>query len=478
MTAKLFTTEAVHTLPEFEQRALGIADALRERGVSDGTRVMLKAGNSAGYVGALLALMHVGASIVMVDHQERAEATQRICDRAGVKICVVDDDTPMPESGPARVTVYELLVAGVDQSPAERRLSFDTWCELPDGLIMWSSGSTGEPKGVVKTGAKFLKNLERNAEQVGHRSDDVLLPLLPFSHQYGLSMVLIAWLVKCSLVIAPYRRLDRAMTMAGTCGATVVDATPASYRSMLNMMGRKPALAGELSGVRMFCSGAAPLDPGLVGDYVKKFGLPLLDSYGSTEAGNVAFATEDNVVACGRAVEGLKLRIVDDEGAALPSGEVGEIQVHSPDLMEGYLAVDGTVAPVDPDKTDWYPTGDFGYLDGGDNLFVLGRKSAVHRNGHTLYPEIIEHKLAAGGCLVKVVPVPDEQRGCQLVFFVEDEQQRESRFWREPINSLLPAFEHPNRIHVLERFPLNRNGKPDKRQLEQLALDLAPGAKA
>ncbi|MBI0380119.1 AMP-binding protein, partial [Streptomyces albiflaviniger] len=86
MTAKVFATEAVHSLPEFEQRALAIAEALRERGVSDGTRVMLKAGNSAGYVGALLALMHTGASIVMVDHQERAEATQRICDRAGVKI--------------------------------------------------------------------------------------------------------------------------------------------------------------------------------------------------------------------------------------------------------------------------------------------------------------------------------------------------------------------------------------------------------
>ncbi len=245
---------------------------------------------------------------------------------------MVDDDTPMPANSPAQVTVYELLAASMEYTPAEPRLSLDAWCELPDGLIMWSSGSTGQPKGVVKTVAKFLKNLERNAQQVGHRPDDVLLP---FSHQYGLSMVLIAWLVKCSLVIAPYRRLDRAMIMAGTCGASVVDATPASYRSMLNMIGRKPALADTLSGVRMFCSGAAPLDPGLVADYVSRFGLPLLDSYGSTEAGNVAFATEDNAVACGRAVQGLELRIVDDEGAVLASGEVGEIQVHSPDLMGG-----------------------------------------------------------------------------------------------------------------------------------------------
>lgn len=230
------------------------------------------------------------------------------------------------------------------------------------------------------------------------------MPLLPFAHQYGLSMVLIAWLTRCSLVIAPYRRLDRALRMARDAGVTVIDATPSSYRSILSLMNRKPALREHLSATRMFCVGAAPLDAPLVGQYVAEFGLPLLDSYGSTELGNISFATLDNPVACGRAMEGIRLRIVDEDGRELPAGETGEIQVDTPDALEGQVADDGTI--VWADSTGWQATGDLGHLDAGDNLHVLGRKFAVHRMGYTLYPELIERKAAAEGCPTRIVPLP------------------------------------------------------------------------
>lgn len=474
MTPKLFAADSVRTFDEFEQDVLGVADALRERGINDGTRVLLKAGNSVGYLSTLFALMHVGASIVLPDHQERAEDTRRLCVTSGVKLCLVDDDAPMPDGIPW-IPIYELVVAASNVHPSDSAVSFEAWRERPDALIMWSSGSTGQPKGVVKSGERFLKNLERNAEHMGHRSDDVLLPLLPFNHQYGISMVMIAWLVRCSLVIAPYSRLDRALVMAGQCGATVIDATPSIYRSMLNIMRRKQSAAEHVGGVRMFCAGAAPLDPGLVADYERTFGLPLLDSYGSTEAGNVAFATSDNPVGTGRALEGLELRVVDESGTVLPAGDVGEVQVNTPDLMEGYLDTDGNVAPT---ARGWFATGDFGYLDQGDNLFVVGRKLAVNRKGYTLHPEIIEHKVAEGGVRVKIVPVSDKRDGCRLVFYVEDEERREPPFWRQRINELLPAYEQPNQVHVVERFPLNRNGKPDKKQLERMASGPDDGADA
>ncbi|WP_035796324.1 class I adenylate-forming enzyme family protein [Kitasatospora mediocidica] len=465
MTAKIFATDSVRTLAEFEQDALRIADVLREHGVGPGQRVMLKAGNSAAWLGTLFGLMHVGASIVLVDQQEHVEETRRIALRTGVKAVFVDDDAPVDDDLDP-IHLYELLVAAAGRVVEDERLSFETWGALTDGLIMWTSGSTGAPKGVVKSGDKFLRNLERNAAQVGHRADDVLLPLLPFSHQYGLSMVLIAWLSRCSLVVAPYRRLDRALRMAGETGSTVIDATPASYRSMLNLVTRKPDLRAHLEQVRMFCVGAAPLDGPLVERYVEEFGLPLLDSYGSTELGNIAFATLENPVSCGRAMDGIRLRIVDDEGRTVAAGEPGEIEVHTPDAMEGHLGEDGALQPA---PTGWQQTGDLGHLDADGNLFVLGRKFAVHRMGYTLYPELIERKAAASGCSTRVVALPDERRGAQLVFFVEDEQGREAGYWREVLNDLLPAYERPNQVTVLDSFPLNRNGKPDKRKLEQLA---------
>ncbi|WKX70493.1 class I adenylate-forming enzyme family protein [Streptomyces sp. XD-27] len=465
MTAKIFAVDSVQTLDDFERDALRVADVIRELGVNPGDRVILKAGNSAAYVSVLFALMHVGASIVLVDQQEHADETRRIAQRTHTALSFVDDDAPIDDDARA-VNLYELIAPAAGRPATGQRLCFDAWGARPDGLIMWTSGSTGTPKGAVKSGRKFLKNLERNAAQVGHRPDDVLMPLLPFAHQYGLSMVLIAWLTRCSLVIAPYKRLDRAVQMAGRTGTTVIDATPASYRSILNLVTRKPSLRAHLAPVRMFCSGAAPLDGTLNDAYVAEFGLPLLDSYGSTELGNIAFATLDNPVSCGRAMDGIKLRVVDEDGVPVAAGEAGEIEVDTPDALEGHLADDGGIDSV---PSGWQRTGDLGYLDASDNLYVLGRKFAVHRMGYTLYPELIERKAAVAHISTRIVPLPDERRGAQLVFFVEDDQLRDAAHWRDLLAAALPAYEQPNRVVVLDSFPLNRNGKPDKRQLEKLA---------
>ncbi|WP_086824716.1 class I adenylate-forming enzyme family protein [Allokutzneria sp. NRRL B-24872] len=465
-SAKIFAPDAVLTVAEFERSALRVADALRDRGIGYGDRVLLKADNSVAYLSTLFALMHLGTSVVLVDHQEKPDQTQRTSRQSGVKLVIVDEDAPIAV-GEQVVYTYELAVSAAGREPIDERLDFSAWEKLPDALIMWSSGSTGVPKGVVKNGGRFLKNLQRNADLVGHNSGDVLLPLLPFNHQYGLSMVLISRLVGCSLVIAPYRRLDRALRIAGMTGATVVDAAPSTYRSILNIVGKRPSAVGEFSNVRMLCSGAAPLEPGLVERAVETFGMPLLDSYGSTEMGNVAFATVDNPVGAGQAVAGLQMRITAEDGAVLPAGEIGEIEVLDPDLMEGYLNADGAIEPV---GRDWYKTNDFGYLDEHGNLFIAGRKMAVHRNGHTLHPEIIEHGLAAKGCVAKIVATPCERRGSSLTFFVQDEHGRDSGYWRELICSVLPPYEQPNRVSVLERFPLNRNGKFDRKQLEALAV--------
>ncbi|RJQ83714.1 class I adenylate-forming enzyme family protein [Amycolatopsis panacis] len=465
MTARIYGPDSVTDRRDLERQALRAADVLRERGIGSGDRVLLKIENSTTYVIMLFALMHIGASIVLVDHREQADTTAETVRTSGAGLVLADDDAPLAPDTPVAFG-YEIMVAAADRAPGDGHLDFEAWGKLSDSLVMWSSGSTGVPKGVAKNGARFLKNLERNAALVGHKADDVLLPLLPFNHQYGLSMVLIAWLTGASLVIAPYRRLDRALKLAGRAGATVVDTTPSTYRSIFNLIGKRPSLAGEFAHVRMLCSGAAPLEPALTERAVELFGLPLLDSYGSTEMGNVAFANLANPHGCGQVVDGLALEVRAEDGTVLPAGEIGELFVRDPDLMEGYLGADGAVRPVD---RGWYATGDLGYLDADRNLFVAGRKRAVHRNGHTLHPEVIEHRLAGRGCSAKIVAVPDQRRGASLVFVVQDGDRRDAHYWREVICAVLPPFEQPNRVLVTEQFPLNRNGKPDHKRLAELA---------
>jgi long-chain acyl-CoA synthetase len=465
--AKICGVDSVRTLEEWEADAVRMADELRDRGVKMSDRVLLKAENSPAYLTALLALMHVGASLVLIDYQERAETTEKLIAQARVKFCVTDDDTVLPEGGPRRFSLYELQFSAAGRLANASDLDVKRWCDLPDGLLMFSSGSTGTPKAIVKTGSSFLDNLRRNLNQVGHVEEDVLVPLLPFSHQYGLSMVLIAWLTRCSLVVAPYRRLDHALRMAGLCGATVFDATPATYRSMLNIANRRPVLMRVLAEARMLCVGAAPLDPGLVDRYVDEVGHYLLDSYGSTELGNVAFATLDNPVACGRPVEGVHLIVVDEDGNELPADEVGEVMVLTPDVMAGYLDDDGEIAAID---RGWFASGDFGRISENGSLYILGRKRAVHRMGYTLYPDMIERRMSEAGCVAKIIALPHERTGCQLIAFVEDDQDLGIDHWRALAVTALPGYEVPDRMVIIDSFPLNRNGKPDNKRLEELAV--------
>ncbi|MCK2241298.1 MULTISPECIES: aldehyde dehydrogenase family protein [unclassified Crossiella] len=475
MAARLVTANSVRSVTEVEQDALRVAAVLRGRGVAPGDRVVLKADNSAGYVTALLALVHLDVSIVLVDHRQTPEETLRFAGLARARWAVLQPALPADDAGvgPAGALYLDELLAEAAARTEDvlGSLSFVDWFSRTDALIAWSSGTTGDPKGIVRSGHSFLGNIERTQQRMGYTEADVLMPLLPFSHQYGLSLVLLWWVARCSFVVAPYTRLDHAVDMAGRYRATVVDATPATYHTLLNLVQRRPDSAEGLRGVRMWCVGGAPLDRALADKFVAATGQPLLDGYGSTEVGNIALAAPGNAIGCGKPLDGVELMIINENGVTAAPGEIGEILVRSGGLMQGYLAADGSVVPRD---NDTYRTNDIGYADAEGNLYVVGRKFAVHRMGHTLYPEALARKAEAAGAPIKVVALDDERRGSQLVFVVADPDLREARHWRELICAELPPYEQPNHVLVIAEFPLNANGKPDPRQLERLVLDALP----
>ncbi|MBE1530422.1 class I adenylate-forming enzyme family protein [Actinomadura algeriensis] len=455
---------------ELEAAAGGAVRALRDAGMDAGDRVLLRADNSPAYAAAVLALMHLDVSLVLLDHRHTAADARATARAAGVSWVVSDRaDTPFP----GRVVPLRAL-AGPTPDPG---FAVDPrpWRERPDALITWSSGTTGTPKGIVRSGEAFLGNLERTQRRFGYRPDDVLMPLLPFSHQWGLSLILLTWISGASLVVAPYTRVDRALRLAGRARATIVDAAPATYHSLLNILDRRPALHDEVTTVRRWCTGGAPMSPGLAQRFQQVMGRPLLDGYGSTEAGNITFALPPDPVACGRPLDGVEVRITAPDGRRAAPGTPGEIWVRSPDLFTAHLSADG-IAPVD--HRAGYRTGDLGFQDADGNLHVLGRKSAVHRSGHTLYPEAIERTAERCGRPVKIVALDDDRRGAQLVFVVADPDGDTPHAWWERLRALLPAYEQPNRVLVVDRLPLNRTGKVDAAELRRTVLSEFGGGPA
>ncbi|MGW4896341.1 class I adenylate-forming enzyme family protein [Kitasatospora sp. NPDC004240] len=472
-------------------------DELLRRGVRPGDRVVLLAANSAEFAAALLALVALDASIVLADHQQTPEQALQTLIRARVRWAVTDTGDPATPMGAALtgalpagrvidltascrpafpgaagpgaahpVTPHPVtphpVTAGPDTAAAPDPVSFERWRARRDGLVLWSSGSTGRPKGIVRSGAAMLVNTEATQRAMRYRRDDVLLPLLPFSHQYGMSLVLLWWQTRGSLLIAPYHRLTTVAGLIGRYGVTVVDAAPPTYHALLQVFERRPALLGPVATVRMWCVGGAPLPAPLAERFRAAVGLPLLDGYGLSELGNVALAVPERPRECGQPLEGVRLRI------DRPVDGVGEVLVDSPGLMSGYLTDEGGLRPVEP---GWFRTGDLGRIDPDGSLQVIGRNQAVHRMGYTLYPESLRRQAERCGRPVAVVAVEDERRGCRVVFFVEDPALRDARHWRARFDDLLAPYERPNLVEVVERFPLTRTGKVDRVRLTATAAE-------
>ncbi|WP_055528799.1 aldehyde dehydrogenase family protein [Streptomyces alboniger] len=439
---------------EVADRIRDAIDLLQRRGVEPGSRVMVGGVNSPEWVVELLALVHLDASVVLTDHRAAAAQRARIRRQARVVLDAGDGIGCTASPQPVRR-------AGVVPNVA-------AWSRRQDAVISWSSGTTGEPKGIVRSGRSILDNLTLSAERMGYRPDDVFLPVLPYSHQYGLSLVLCWWLGGGTLVVyGPTTRLDRALEAGAEHGLTVVDAAPSTYYSLLNLFDRRPVLVDTLKSVRAWCVGGAPLGRNLADRFLARTGRHLLDGYGATEVGNIALAPPGDPVGCGTPLPGVTVEVHDENGMPLPHDRLGELVVRTDGLMTGHLGEDGEIVPV---RNSVHRTGDIGRRDAAGRVFPVGRKRAVHRDGHTLYPDHLAERAESVGAQTQVVAVPDERLGSRLVFVVADPAGQEPAHWKRLLRSVLARYEQPDHLAVLPELPLTTTGKPDLSALEQIAM--------
>lgn len=441
---------------------------LSESGVEPRHRVLLTGRNTADLVCTLLGLIQLGTSVVLADPTLPPARLRRLALDAGVDHVVADPAIGEAMAATGDPTAPRCLPSTVPPGPRRvgvgAELDLAAWSARRDALVVCTSGSTGAPRAVVRSGRSVVANTARTAAVMGYRPSDVLAPLLPYSHQYGMSLVLLAATTGAGLLVAPSDRLDLALPAVAEHRATVVDATPATYRMLLRRAARRPALAATFGAVRMWCTGGAPLDEALAGEFAAVTGRALLDGYGTSELGNVALAAPGGPARC-LPLPGVVVSVVDERGDGVDAGTVGEVRVDSPDRATGYLR-HGRLHAEAPGPLR---TGDLGCLDRTGALRVIGRSAAVHRNGHTLYPDQIAAAASFCGALAHVVPVPDGDHDVRLVLFVEDGSGVDHHVWWRRLRDVLGRHELPNRVVVLERFPLTGSGKVDRRRLGRLA---------
>lgn len=464
---RIIVDHIVYDHEYFEAKVVSVAKKLKEIGISSEDRVILKLSNSTDYILSLFALIHLNISIVILEITTKGKELAKIVNEVNAQWVLTDQEEDKHVCSCPVLVVQDILRHL--SNPVGSTFSWEDWSKRKDAILLFSSGSTGKPKGIVKSGPSLLQNIEETGRVMGYVESDNLLPLLPFSHFYGISILFLWWKAKCTLILCNYTSMGNVLHMLLKNRATVVDASPSTYYGLMRKCQRKPELlqAVKNSSVRMWCVGGAPLPKSLAEQFRETFGRPLLDGYGMTEVGNIALAISEKDQGCGKPLPGVKLQITGDDGQQLPCGQIGSIRLKSNGLMEGYI-IDGKFKPVGI-LDDWWDTGDLGRLDEEGNLYVIGRKGeAITRLGYTFYPASIEKKMEEFELPIKVVTFQEDVKGIMLAMFVESEDKDISEI-RRLVNATLPMYMLPDLLIKLEKFPLKRNGKVDLLQLREMA---------
>jgi long-chain acyl-CoA synthetase len=338
-------------------------------------------------------------------------------------------------------------------------------------LILYTSGSTGSPKGAMLSHGALRAAVEAWAEPVMRlRPHDVVLAALPLSHSFGLNGALLAPLLTGAAAVLLERfGPDEAAAAIRRHRVTVFPGVATMFRRLLDAPDLAP---GDLGSLRLCVSGAAPCSWALAREWRERTGVRILRGYGMTELfrpiSYLAADPADLPDAVGRAVPGVELRVVADDGRVLPAGAVGELWIRSPAVMDGYLD--------SPEETGavlaggWFKTGDLAVLRTDGYVSIEGRKrERILRGGYSVSPPEVEAVLHAHPAVAEaaVLGEPHAELGEEVVAFValrpgvREDPQTLVAWCRER----LAGFKYPRRITIVDRLPRASTGKVLKSRL-------------
>lgn len=403
-----------HSWEALEAAVRARAADLRERGVEPGNAVALMLSNSPDFVASFLAATSLGAVAVPLNHGFTADELTSALEGCAVPVFVAGEAQAavagaFAERHGGGVTV---LVSGLDLPPRRRdapALAADVSAET-DALYGFSSGTTGVAKRLARTHANLVHEAENFTATVGMGPDDVVLGVAPFFHAHGLGNALLACLAS-GAALAIEERFEPRSTLerARALGVSVFPGVPFMFRLMARV--GSPA---DLATLRLGFTAGAPLTREIFEACDKRFGRPIRQLYGCSEAGSVTINLDEDAAGTaetvGRPVRNVEVSVVDAQGAPCAVGEVGEIVIASPALTRGYQGREDLNRASFRDGR--FATGDLGCLDPEGRLTVTGRlKLFVSTAAGKVDPGEVERCIASHPDVEEVVVVAVPARG-------------------------------------------------------------------
>ena len=468
------------TYGELRDQVAAVRGGLHELGIGPDDRVALLCANNWYFVVSYLAILGLGGVAVPLNPSSPARAVERelrTVDAAGVVV------GPAGRSCMAEVDRSVVpLVVGCPGVELDNAVSLDDLLESDpvaaverdaDDLaaLMFTSGTAGTPKAAMLTHGNLLTNLAQTQAHEGRdqTADDVVFGILPFSHIFGLNVVLAITLqVGGSLLLVERFDPSTALDTIDKHGVTVLSGPPALWSALASMPEARPE---DVASVRLAVSGAAKL-PNETAELVReRLGIEVKEGYGLTECSPVvtnALGTDAPTGSVGIPVPGLEVRLVDTDGTDVLIGDTGEVWVRGPNVFKGYLGDrEATARALTEDG--WLRTGDLAVVDDKGYLYLVDRmKDLIIVSGFNVFPAEVEEVLIEHPRIdaVAVVGVPHPHSGEAVKAYVvvgegAIEEDDVVAFCAE----YLPSYKCPTKVVFVDEIPRGLGGKVLRRAL-------------
>jgi long-chain acyl-CoA synthetase len=463
--------------PQLHEAARRMATLLAASGADPGDRVGIMLPNVPAFPIAFYGALAAGAVVVPMNPLLKSREVAYYLSDSGAKVLVAWRDAAGEAAKGAADAGTEVIVAETPDmgaalaghEPADRA---SDRADDDDAVILYTSGTTGKPKGAELTHANLVLNAQLAARVVlQNTTEDVIMGCLPLFHVFGLTCGLNAGVAAGgTLTLLPRFDPARALEIIARDKVTIFEGVPTMYAAMLHLPDADPAAAATL---RICASGGASLPVEILRGFEEKFGCMILEGYGLSETSPVASFNQPDKErkpgSIGTPIDGVEMRLIDDNWQTVPEGEIGEIAIRGHNVMKGYWNKPEATAEAMNDG--WFRTGDMARVDDDGYYYIVDRKKEmIIRGGYNVYPREIEEALHEHPAVAEaaVVGMPHDSLGEEVGAAVALKPGAEAtpEELRDFAKARVAAYKYPRKVWLVDALPKGPTGKILRREVK------------
>jgi long-chain acyl-CoA synthetase len=452
-----------------------VAGLLRLRGIGAGARVGIMLPNVPQFAVAYYGVLRAGAVVVPMNPLLKAREVEfYLADSEARLVFAWHEFAAAAEAG---ATAAGAETVGVTPGPFERLLaSVEPKAEVvgmegdDTAVILYTSGTTGKPKGAELTHANLGLNVEAAVDLLGLDAHSVVLGVLPLFHAFGQTCAMNAAVaVGATLSLISRFNASKALEIIERDRVTAFEGVPTMYVAMLHAPDSETY---DTSSLRVCMSGGAAMPIEVMHGFEQRFGCTVLEGYGLSETSPMASFNhpdrERKPGSIGTPVTGVEMKVVDDNGNDVPQGESGEILIRGHNVMKGYWR--RPEATAEAIRDGWFHSGDIGRVDEDGYFFIVDRKKElIIRGGYNVYPREIEEVIyehpAVREAAVIGIPHPELGEEVGAAIALKPGTTATEAEIRDHVKSNVAAYKYPRHVWFMDELPKGATGKILKREI-------------